>query len=34
LRHTLKMAGAILGHAIIAATEVYAHLQADPLPTL
>jgi integrase len=27
---SLKMAGAILGHATIAATEVYAHLQADP----
>jgi site-specific recombinase XerC len=24
------MAGAILGHSTIAATQVYAHLQADP----
>ena len=24
------MAGAILGHATIGATQVYAHLQADP----
>jgi integrase len=27
---SLKMAGAILGHATVAATEVYAHLQHDP----
>ena len=27
---SLKMAGAILGHATSAATEVYAHLQHDP----
>jgi site-specific recombinase XerD len=30
---SLKMAGAILGHATIAATEVYAHLQHDPSKT-
>jgi integrase len=27
---SLKMAGAILGHSTVAATEVYAHLQHDP----
>ena len=27
---SLKMAGAILGHSTVAATEIYAHLQHDP----